>query len=285
MYTRTMNDEALGELTLVEDRLWVVTRRTGLAVYDFEFASCFAASHPAFLPGPITAIARLGAVEDYPAEFAAWRARGVTLANTPDQSELADDLSRWYTALSDLTPKSIVFDALPESSDLESAFGFPVFLKGVRQTSHHDASLAVARSVVEYERLRERWAADPILASQRIAARKFVALRVVQRPERAQELPRSFEFRTFWWKGSLVGSGPYWTDAGAYRWNDSERRDALAIAAEAVRRLDVPFLCVDVAQCQNGEWIIVEVNDGQRSGYAGVPRIAMWRTLVDLPDS
>jgi hypothetical protein len=276
-----MRDETIGELTLVEDRLWVVTRRTGLSVYDFDFASIFAVRHPSRLPGPVQAIARLGAVEDYPAVFELWRGRGVTFVNDPESSQLADDLSCWYAQLSDLTPRTFIFDSLPEVSSLNSALGFPMFLKGVRQTSHHDASLAIVRSAAEYEQLRERWANNAILASQRVAAREFVKLRIVRETQRVDELPRAFEFRTFWWHGKLVGEGPYWTDAGAYNWTTAERRDALAVANEAARRLGVALLCVDVAQRQDGQWIVVEVNDGQRSGYAGVSRIAMWRTLVD----
>lgn len=276
-----MRDGASGELTLVDDRFWVVTRRTGLAVYDFDFASCFAVGHPAYLPPTVSAIARLGAVEDYPAEFATWRARGVTFVNDPGRARLADDLSLWYPLLADLTPRSVVFDELPGPGDLGSAIGYPVFLKGVRQTSRHDASLAVVRSPAEYARVRERWNADPILASQRIAAREHVTLRIVRGAETTTDLPRAFEFRTFWWNGSLVGAGPYWTDAGTYTWTNTERNDALAVAGEAARRLGVAMLCVDVAQCADGRWIIIEVNDGQRSGYAGVPRIAMWRAIVD----
>ena len=90
----------------------------------------------------------------------------------------------------------------------------------------------------------------------------------------------SFEFRTFWWRGQCVGFGPYWT-AYDYAATDRERADATAIAGEAARRIDVPFLVVDVAQDRSGRWDVIEVNAGQDSGYAGVDRRQMWRRMIE----
>ncbi len=277
-----MIDEKPTELALIEERLWVVSRRTGLAVYDFDFSSAFGVRHPAVVPAPVTAVARLGAVEDYAATFEAWRGRGVEFVNSPEAVGLADDLSKWYPLLRDVTPKSMVLDSFPDAAQIEATVGWPVFLKGVRQTSRHDASLAIARSATDLERIASAWSDNSILASQRVAARAFIPLRPVERSGHGNRLQRSFEFRTFWWRGQLVGAGPYWTDCPRYEWNAREKREALKLAGEAARRIDVGFLCVDVAQTAQGQWIVIEVNDGQRSGYAGVPPIALWRRVIEL---
>ena len=54
------------------------------------------------------------------------------------------------------------------------------------------------------------------------------------------------------------------------------------LAGKAARRIDVDFLFVDVAQTAQGQWIVIEINDGQRSGYAGVPPIPLWRSIIEL---
>jgi hypothetical protein len=46
--------------------------------------------------------------------------------------------------------------------------------------------------------------------------------------------------------------------------------------------IDLPFLAVDVAQTTSGEWIVIECNDGQESGYAGVSPFALWQSIVDI---
>ncbi len=44
--------------------------------------------------------------------------------------------------------------------------------------------------------------------------------------------------------------------------------------------VDVPFLVIDLAQTASGEWICIECNDGQESGYAGINPIEMWRAVL-----
>jgi hypothetical protein len=39
---------------------------------------------------------------------------------------------------------------------------------------------------------------------------------------------------------------------------------------------------VDVAQTAEGEWIVIECNDGQDAGYAGVKAMAMWGRVVEV---
>jgi hypothetical protein len=74
--------------------------------------------------------------------------------------------------------------------------------------------------------------------------------------------------------------GPYWWQDEPYQLDGLARIEALSLARKAARRLDVPFLVVDVAQTAEGQWIVVECNDGQESGFAGVPAVAMWSTVL-----
>lgn len=56
----------------------------------------------------------------------------------------------------------------------------------------------------------------------------------------------------------------------------------LALAGEAARRLRVPFLVVDIAQREDGRWLIVECNDAQESGYAGTSPLGLWQRVAQL---
>src|SRR5690606_12770389 len=98
-------------------------------------------------------------------------------------------------------------------------------------------------------------------------------------PER---IPSSHEFRSFWWRGELVGIGRYWWQGVEYALSREDELHAVAIAREAARRMSVPFLVVDVAQQLDGTWIIIECNDGQESGYAGVSPFAMWQAIARI---
>jgi hypothetical protein len=52
-----------------------------------------------------------------------------------------------------------------------------------------------------------------------------------------------------WRRGQFVGSGRYWVGAPAYQWTESEKADAIAVAAA----LPVTFLVVDVGQRTDGQ--------------------------------
>jgi len=46
----------------------------------------------------------------------------------------------------------------------------------------------------------------------------------------------------------------------------------------------VPFLVVDVAITAKGRWIVIECNDAQESGYAGVSPLALWTSILGAAD-
>jgi hypothetical protein len=266
------------QLTLVEDRLWLMHRRLGVPVYDFDFEAHFDCSHPYRLPDEGLAVARIGPLRDYEALHASLAGGGLELVHDPGQYARATDLTQWYDALEDLTPRSAWWPELPGAEQVEEAFQWPVFVKGERQTNRHDAS-SVVRSPTEFEALMERWLEDPVLSWQRVVVREYVELDPVA-GDTGTKVSASFEFRTFWWRGELVGAGRYWEGFADYDWSASERAAGVSVAGEAARRMGIDFLVVDIARTVDGRWIVIELNEGQESGYAGVPRLPMWREIL-----
>ena len=204
-----------------------------------------------------------------------------TLIHSPEQYIRASELPQWYPLLSDLTPRSVWFDHPPTVADIEQHFSWPIFLKGSRQTSKHRADLSIIRSPRDYALAMEHYQRDPILHWQPVVCRELIPLRPVS-ASATDTIPPAFEFRTFWWRGECVGAGPYWAAFATYTWTKQEEQAALAVAGEAALRLKIPFLVVDVAQTQEGTWVVIEVNDGQDSGYAGIAPVALWQKVVDM---
>jgi hypothetical protein len=266
---------------LLEDAVWIAAAQVGLPHYDFAFERFFACRRPLYRPQPVTAVGRFGVTADYAELHRRLAEGGVALVHTPEQYLLASELPRWYPLLSDLTPRSVWFEGPPPAEEIERHFAWPVFLKGSRQTSRHRAALSILRSPGDYARAAEEYRRSPLLSAQALVCREFVPLRPVPAPP-SETIPPAFEFRTFWWRGRCVGAGPYWAAVAAYSWTRAEERAALAVAQEAARRLEVPFLAVDVAQTRRGDWIVIEVNDGQESGYGGIAPLALWQAVVAI---
>lgn len=265
------------ELLLLEDRLAVVSRSVGVAAYDFDFGLYFRCSHPMqFEPGTV-AVLRIGGVQDYEAEFAEKAEWGLPLVNSPQQYRRASELEAWYPLIEELTPRTQLFAELPPVETIEANFSWPVFIKGSRQTSRHDPELSVIRSPDQYARLCDRYTSDPILRWQKAAVREFIPLQPVGGSVPGKVRP-SLEFRSFWWNGRCVGVGCYWYQVPRY--DCADLADGVAMAERVAQRLQVPFLVVDFARTVEGRWIVIECNDGQESGYAGIGGLTVWRRIL-----
>jgi ATP-grasp domain, R2K clade family 3 len=265
----------------LEESIWMASAQMDLPSYDFAFDTYFACRRPYHRPEKITAIARFGAASNYLELYQQLEAEGINLIHSPEQYVLASELPRWYPLISDLTPRSLWFQNPPTAHELEHEFDYPIFVKGSRQTSRHKAALSIINSSAEYEQMLKHYHNDPILHWQALVCREFVPLRPV--PALASDtIPPSFEFRTFWWHGQCVGAGSYWSAFSDYSWSSLEQQQALKIAREAAIRVNLPFLVIDIAQTINGNWIVIECNDAQESGYAGVNALGMWQNIVQI---
>lgn len=266
------------DLCVLDDTVWVWTRPVGVPVYDFDFGAWFDVHHPQQW-GEVEVVARVGAFDDFAQTRAALAELGLRSIHTEAEYLRATRLPEWYPLLEDLTPESLWFAGAPDREAVASTLGWPIFMKGARQTSRHRRRLSIIEGPEAFERALEAYAADPILSWQDVVCRRLVPLRRVEDPDPGR-IPSSFEFRTFWWRGALVGFGRYWCEGRDYAATASERRGALEVAEEAARRVAVPFLVVDVAQTAAGEWIVIECNDGQESGYAGVSPFGLWQAVL-----
>ena len=271
------------EILLLEDKVWLLVSQVGVPIYDFNFRDLFHTRSPYNPPAMIVAVARVGAPADYDQFYGECQQGGISLINSPEEHRRASQLDAWYPLLSDLTPKSICFPGKPTLQQVKAQFNWPVFMKGTRQTSRHQRKLSIIQDDNEFQTAIESYAHDPILGWQDVACREFVPLRrLADEDSDGTKMPRSFEFRTFWWKGQLAGASRYWWEGASYDWNANEQSAGLAIATEAARRVNVPFLVVDIAQTVTGQWIVIECNDGQESGYAGVSPFGLWQKIVDF---
>lgn len=270
-----------GNLWHVDEAIWVLTSPTRIAIYDFDFRNFFPTRFSMNCPPEALVIARAGAIHDYEEDYADLLEEGIQLIHSPEIHLRASRLPGWYPRIEELTPRTRWYDTWPATSVIEAEFSWPIFVKGVRQTSHHRRSLAIFEDAASFEAAREEYQSDETLSWQAIAVREYADLRIIETPI-GDRLPSAYEFRTFWWKGQWVADGPYWWQGRPYMWTESERNEALTLAEEAARRVDVPFLAIDVAQTIEGRWIVVECNDAQESGFAGASVIGLWQNIIDI---
>lgn len=264
----------------IESAVWVANKRINVPAYDFEFEPLFQVGRSR-IEDNVTVVGRIGALMNYSKMYEVFSKHGFDLINTPEQHLLASELEQWYPIIKELTPKSMVYESFPTLKKLYQEFDFPVFIKGNRQTSKHSSNLSIAKTESEFQKIKEGYRNDPILHWQKVVLREFIDLKPLEYKAN-DKVQISHEFRTFWWKNELVGTGHYWSQYLDYDWTENEEKRAIEVASSAVQLLNVPFIAIDLALTKDDSWIIIECNDAQESGYCGVRPLVLWKNIVDI---
>jgi hypothetical protein len=198
-------------------------------------------------------------------------ARGLTLVNTPEAYAHCHHLPGWYALAEGLTPRSVWTREVGPGAEAEwmrllAPFGdAPVLVKDFVKSRKHEwaeacfipsASDAAAVSRVA-RRLLALQGED---LNEGLVFREFVRFVPLEAHPRSG-MPRVREFRAFVLDGEPLVAVPYWDDV--------DRADAaplLAPLAPLLRQVRSRFFTVDVAQREDGRWLVVELGDGQVSG-------------------
>lgn len=220
---------------------------------------------------PISAVYRgwMMTPAHYSRLYEALSARGLILLNDPEQFRHAHHLPENYPAIAGHTPLSVwltgdlgigrVMEALTPFGD------GPVLVKDfVKSRKHewHEACFipsasdrgAVERVVGRFLELQ----GDDLAGG--LVFREFVEFEPIGTHPRSG-MPLTEEYRIFWLDGAPLFSSPYW-EQGTYP-GAGPPPDRFVEVAAAVRSR---FFTMDVARRRGGEWMIVELGDGQVSG-------------------
>lgn len=262
------------------DKIAFLTKNTRNNLYDFNFRNFFNAD-TIYSPVDLPVLLRIGAIPDYQAIESKINNFGMRLLVSKEEHLLCSTIEKWYPLIKQNTPFTRVYDKLPSLDDLKKDFTFPIFVKGNRQTSLHKKSLSIIESEKQYEILQNEWENDPILSWQKPAIREYVQLKKVDSTTFQDIIPISHEFRFFYFKGKYVAHGPYWTIGTRYSMDENKLNDALMLTKWAAEKVNSPFLAIDVALTVEGNWIIIEINDGQESGLVGVNPLVLWKNILE----
>lgn len=262
----------------------VLQRNTGNNVYDFNFRNIFdCRSVVSEVEVPV--LLHIGAIEDYGAVEAALNELGMNLLVKEAEHLRCSTVEKWYPVLKDKTPFTKIYNELPAAEEIQKDFTFPVFIKGNRQTNRHKRSQCIIENKEQYDALREGWKSDSILSWQKVAVREYVPLLKIDSETFPDQVPISYEFRFFYFEGKCTAYGPYWYMGRQYSLPESELSEVLNLTDWAATRLGVSFPAIDVAKTVSGEWIIIEVNDAQESGFVGINPLALWnKTIIAMQD-
>ena len=180
------------------------------------------------------------------------------LINSYKQHKYIADF-QYYHDIADLTPETYFqLHEVPE--------GGPYIVKGATNSRKFEWNTMMfaqdrKRAIEIACDLRK----DSMIQQQDIIVRKYIPLMKVE--EGINGLPMSNEWRFFCYDDSILSCGFYWSIAEEYGKLDYKAIDLVKTVIKRVRG-NVVFYVVDVAQKEDGEWIVIEMNDGSMSGLS-----------------
>lgn len=188
---------------------------------------------------------------------------GAKLINDYHQHRYIADLQNYVADLRELTPRTWVnLVDLPETG--------PFVLKGETNSRKsnwkQDMFAPDKKTAIE---IYGRLSSDSLIGQQNIYIRQYVPL--VTYMEGINGMPVTKEFRFFIAYGQVISGGYYWQNYVDELFHPPEPsqvpQDFLDKVIERVGN-NSNFYVIDVAQTLSGDWIVIELNDGQQSGLS-----------------
>jgi len=197
------------------------------------------------------------------------------LINTPVEYQTCHYLPDSYRFISAKTPKTIWFRIENREPDynqilpsIQSLGSSSLIVKDfVKSQKHYWKSACFIPSANDTENVKsvinrfiELQGAD---LNEGLVIREFVELNDLSIHSKSG-MPLKQEYRLFFFKKQLLASYDYWEE-GQYSDNEQLPLSSFKKIAETI---ESNFFTMDIAKRKNGEWIIIELGDGQ---VAGIP--------------
>lgn len=166
--------------------------------------------------------------------------------------------------------KGLTFDTWDR---LEDAPDIPLVLKGRTNSRKFEwDTKMLAKNKRHAIDITSELMNDPLIGPQGVVYRRYEPLETYE--VGLNGMPMTNEWRCFFYKKAILTHGFYWSiiddDSIIKKAEKQFMGEGLDLAFEGAKIVSehTNFFVLDVARKEDGEWVIVEVNDGQMSGLS-----------------
>jgi hypothetical protein len=211
--------------------------------------------------------------DQYSALYDTLLVKGYKLINTAEEYKNCHYLPESYRFIETETPRTVWLPMQPGDAnyakifEIISVFGdSPLIVKDyVKSQKHYWETACYIDSAVNSEKVRsvigrflELQGTD---LNEGLVIREFVELEELTKHSKSG-MPLKLEYRLFYLQGKLIGCYEYWEE-GVYSSEEIPPMESFQKIAETI---ESNFFSMDIAKTKAGEWIIVELGDGQVAG-------------------
>lgn len=206
------------------------------------------------------------------------------LINSYHQFRYCSDLGNWYRDFEGKTPKT--WFSLQEY--LQDSHEGPVVLKGETNSRRDKWSTHMfANNKDEAREVYCRLLDDGLISQQKIYIRKYEKL--IKMIDGVNGMPIPNEWRIFVLYGCVISRDYYWSTylEDIKELNINPTPPPMAKIAHYMNMVgeNSNFYSIDVAQKEDGSWMVVELNEGQMSGVNGADRKQFYSNMKKVLDS
>lgn len=199
-------------------------------------------------------------------------AKNFKLINSPTEYQNCHYLPHSYQFIEKHTPKTV----WTRQTDFEKIFEIiepfgnaPLIVKDfVKSQKHYWDSACFIPSAADKDKVKSVISKFVELQgndlNEGLVIREFVELQDLTTHSKSG-MPLKQEYRLFFYKGNLLGCYDYWEE-GEYAANE---QPPLPLFIDIAKNVQSNFFSMDIAKTKNGEWIIIELGDGQVAGLPG----------------
>jgi len=123
---------------------------------------------------------------------------------------------------------------------------------------------------------------DPLIGTQGVVYREYIPLRNFG-TDPICGIPYANEWRCFFYKTICLSVGYYWSiidEPKGIGYMDKSALNLMTNVAKIASK-HVTFFVMDIAETHNGEWILIELNDGQMAGLSNNNPDYLYKNLKD----
>jgi hypothetical protein len=188
------------------------------------------------------------------------------------------DLANWYEDLKDITPKT--WFSL-EDFKRDAPVGSFVLKGQTNSKKQQWNNMMFAETEKDVDVVYGRLNDDGFLSDQNIYIREYVPLR--QFGIGIRGLPITEEYRFFVLDGLIMGSGYYWSQFPEVR--EENNLSASLVPRKFLEDIILKvgnkkrFYVIDVARKLDGNWLVIEINDGMMSGLSDVDPAELYKNI------
>lgn len=123
---------------------------------------------------------------------------------------------------------------------------------------------------------------EPYIGDQGIVFRDYVPLKKIS--ESINGMPFTNEWRFFFYKDNLIDYNYYWSNSDIILKKEELSESGILFAKKIAKKVSkkVNFFVVDIAETENGDWILIELNDGQMSGLSEIDPENFYKSLSKI---